>query len=115
MGNQIGVVDFIKVEANSLKITGSGTDNLLYDMKWSELYYPSGYTDDRDFDRDPGSKPGFAVRYFMDTAPSIDTGAANIDFSGYFKYKSLVNKYSFLIHEYTEITKKSYYTIQITD
>ncbi|WP_235828229.1 hypothetical protein [Brevibacillus migulae] len=113
-GTQIGVVN-IPVEASSISITGNGTDNLLYDFKWNTSYYPSGYLDERPFSENPGNKPGFAVRYFMDTAPSIDTGNVDVDFSGYFKYRSLVNKYTLLLHEYTEVTKKSNYTIEIVD
>ncbi|MFJ9500746.1 hypothetical protein [Brevibacillus centrosporus] len=113
-GTQIGVVD-IPVEVNSLTITGNGTDNLLYNFKWNENYYPTGYLDERDFDDDPGNTPGFAVRYYMDTAPSIDTGLVSIDFSGYFKYRSLYNYYSLLLHEFTEITEIDYYYIEIID
>ncbi|WP_237716688.1 hypothetical protein [Brevibacillus sp. CF112] len=113
-GTQIGVVN-IPVEASSVHISGNGTDNLLYEFKWNENYFPSGYLDERDFDKNPGRTPGFAVRYFMDTAPSIDTGTAKINFSGYFKYRSLYNYYSLLLHEYTQITKKSSYDIEIVD
>ncbi|NNV03676.1 hypothetical protein ETC00_13515 [Brevibacillus sp. MCWH] len=113
-GNQIGVVN-LPVTASKLDITGDGTDDILYDFKWNENYFPSGYLDERDFDDYPYNTPGFAVRYFMDTAPSIDTGVAKINFNGYFKYRSLVNKYSLLLHEYTEITHKNYYFIDIVE
>jgi|GEM_PF-2898572 len=113
-GSQIGVV-MIPVTASTIKISGSGTDNLLYDFKWNQNYFPTGYLDERDFDKDPGRQPGFAVRYFVDTASSIDEGTTKIKFSGYFKYRSIYNYYTLLLHDYTEITKKDYYTIDIVE
>lgn len=113
-GQTIGVVN-IPVEVSSLDIEGSGTDDLLYDFKWSESIHPSGYLDERDFDKDPDDIPGFAVRYFMDTAPTVDTGEAKINFNGYFKYRSAYNRYLYFQYVFTEITRKSYYDIEIVD
>ncbi|QDS38176.1 hypothetical protein FPS98_20040 [Brevibacillus brevis] len=114
-GKTIGVAP-IPVVVKSVEITGSGTDDLLYDFNWSSATWPSSaYLDERSWNTDPGNKPGFAVRYTMDTPPTIDPGKVKINFNGYFKYRSKVNKYSLLINHFTEITEKDFYSIEIVE
>lgn len=114
LGSQIGLVD-IPVEASSVDISGSGTSELIYDFKWNTSYFPSGYTYDIHLGKDPGNKLGYAVRYFADTSPYIKKGKRATSVNGYFKYRSLKNVYSLLLHEYTEITVRSTYYIEVID
>ncbi|GEB30547.1 MULTISPECIES: hypothetical protein [Brevibacillus] len=112
LGQYVGT-QFITVRAHDVTITGSGTDNLLYKLTWNSAYSPSGYLDERKFDVNPKSAPGFVVKYFMDTPSSISTGSKKVNFNGYFKYRSKYNSYSLLLNYYTEITHSDYYTIKI--